>query len=90
MKSLVKIVECCIETMQRMLKMYHKNGVYLKSLSKLVHIDFVGRIFHGHRHPGSANCNKFRSIDLFWGLNLQKRGQNHSAFVVVVVVVVVL
>ena len=90
MKSLVEIVECCIETLQRMLKMYHKNGVYLKFFSKLVHIDFVGRILHGHGHPGSANCNKFQTIDLFLGLNLQKRGQNHSAFVVVVVVVVVL
>ena len=88
MKSLVKIVECCIERLQRMLGMYHKNGVYLKFLSKLVHIDFVGRIFHGHGHPGSANCNKFQTIHLFLGHSLKKRGQNHSEFVVVVVVVV--
>ena len=83
----MKIVECCIETLQRMLNMYHKIGVYLKSLSKLVHIDFVGRIFHGHGHPGSANCNKFQIIHLFLGHNLKRRGQNHSELVVVVVAV---
>ena len=86
MKSLEKIVECCIERLQRRLKMYHKNGIYLKFLRKLFHIDFVGRIFHGHGHPGSANCNKFQSIYLFLGHNLKKIGQNHLEFVVVVVV----
>ena len=90
MKSQVKIVECCIERLQRTLKMYHKNGVYLKFIRKLVHIDFVGRIFHGHRHPGSANRNQFQTIYMFLGHNLKKRGQNHTEFVVVVVVVVVL
>ena len=67
-----------------MLKTYHKNGVYLKFLSKLVHNDFVGRIFHGHGHPGSANRNQFQIIYLFLAHNQKKRGQNHSEFVVVV------
>ena len=87
MKSLVKIVECCIETLQRMLNMYHKKWSLPEVSQQAGPHWFCWKNSPRPRASWLCKLQQISNHNLFLGHNLKNRGQNHSEFVFVVVVV---